>query len=207
MKRQLVCFCEHRFEAELPDAVDLGREPEVEEAILQGDFLAVRCPKCGKLLKPEFPVRIVDPQMEVTLWFIPELDRGAFFRGALTYDIGGADRVAIGYDELAEKMLLRRNRLDDRAVEIVKYYLLNKILQSYEGESEIRILFSHREGETLFFNALGLKEGEVGVLKVSAAMVEKAAGQIEQKRTQEPFDQILKGPYVSVNTLYTEGEE
>ena len=121
MKRRIVCFCEHGFDTDVPDTVDLGKEPEVEQAILDGEFLSIRCPNCGKVLKPEFPVLIEDPQAENSVFLVPELDRSAFFRGSLAYSIREANRVAIGYEELAEKFLLKRYDLDDRVVEIVKY--------------------------------------------------------------------------------------
>ena len=94
MKRHIVCFCEHSFEADIPIAVDLSQEPEVEQAIIDGDFLNVRCPNCGKVLKPEFPVLIEDPQAENSIFFVPELDRGMYFRGSLSYSLREANRGA-----------------------------------------------------------------------------------------------------------------
>ena len=44
--REIVCFCEHRFEAEVPERVDLAEDPAIEEQILGGEFLSVRCPSC-----------------------------------------------------------------------------------------------------------------------------------------------------------------
>jgi hypothetical protein len=204
MKRQLVCFCEHRFEADIPVSIDLSKEPEFEEQIIRGEFLDVRCPKCGKVLKPEFPVFINDPAAENSIFFIPELDRGSFFRGALSYSLRDANRVAIGYEELAEKFLIKRSNLDDRVVEIVKYYLLSKIMEDFKGEGEVKLLFSKIEGDSVLFNALGLREGEVGVLKVPQATVTKIEGQLEEKKTQEPFSEILKAPYISINNLYAD---
>ena len=207
MKRQLVCFCEHAFEAEVPEVVDLGAEPEIEEAIVEGEFLTIRCPGCGKLLKPEYPVRVEGSAGGLSYFLIPELERGTFLRGASQYDLKGAARVVIGYDELAEKIRIKRQGFDDRVIELVKYYLLNKVLEGYEGEREVRILFSRREGETLVFHAMGLKEDEVGVLRVPVGTVEKAAGQLEERQSREPYATILRGPYVSVNTLYREESE
>ncbi|MBN1835954.1 MAG: CpXC domain-containing protein [Spirochaetales bacterium] len=207
MKRKLVCFCEHKFEADIPDRVDLGADPALEEAILQGEFMTVRCPGCGKLLKPEYPVRVEDPAAGLAYFLVPELDRGAYLRGASEYDLEGADRVVIGYDELAEKIRIRRAGLDDRVVELLKYYLLNKILEGEEAEAEgeVRIFFSRTEGQSLVFHAVGLKENEVGVLKVPTELAAKISGQLEERRGQEPYATILRGPYVSVNALY--GEE
>jgi hypothetical protein len=207
VKRKLVCLCEYEFEEDIPESVDLSKEPKLEQAILAGDFLTSRCPNCGKLLKPEFPVLIRDPASEVTLYFVPELDRGPFYRGALSYPIGEVTRVAIGYDELVEKFLIKRAGLDDRVVEVLKYYLLQKALERASEEGDVRILFAALEPQSLVFHAHGLKDGEVGVLRVSRQMAEKAAAQLEDKRRQDPFAQILDGPYVSVNKLMTETPE
>jgi hypothetical protein len=207
MKRRIVCFCEHGFDAEVPDFVDLGMQPEVEQAIIDGEFLSIRCPNCGKVLKPEFPVMIEDPQAENTIFFIPELDRSAFFRGSLAYSLREANRVAIGYEELVEKFLLKRYNLDDRVVEIVKYYLLSKIMEDEGEDKELRILFSRQEGDTVLFNVLGLKKDEVGILKVPAATLAKIASQLEEKKHQEPFSEVLKAPYISINNLFVEGPD
>ena len=205
MKRKLVCFCEHAFETEIPDAVDLGADPALEEAILEGEFMTVRCPGCGKLLKPEYPVRVHDPASELDYFLVPELERNGFLRGSVSYDLKGPERVVIGYDELAEKIRIRRAGFDDRVVELVKYYLLNKVLEGYEEDREVRIFFSRQEGESLVFHAVGLKEDEVGVLRVPVELTGKVAGQLEERGRQEPYATILKGPYVSVNALF--GEE
>jgi len=207
MKRRIVCFCEHAFDAEVPDSVDLGQEPEVEQAIIDGEFLSIRCPNCGKVLKPEFPVLIEDPQAENNIFFVPELDRSAYFRGSLSYSLREANRVAIGYEELVEKFLLKRYNLDDRVVEIVKYYLLSKIMEDEPEDKEMRILFSKQEGDHVLFNVLGLKKDEVGILKVPMSTVEKISSQLPEKKQQEPFSEILKAPYISINNLLVEGSD
>ncbi len=205
MKRKLVCFCEHEFESDVPDSVDLTEQPEARRAILEGDFQTILCPGCGKTLKPEFPVLVREPGR--TLFFVPELDRVAYYRGKLPYPVGEVDRVAIGYDELVEKLRIREAGLDDRVVEVLKYYLLQKVLENYEGEGEVRLLFSGLEPAGLVFHAHGLRDQEVGVLRVSRQMAEKAAEQLESKLRAEPFDQFLAGPYVSINKLATETPE
>ena len=207
MKQRIVCFCEHSFDADVPESVDLAAEPQTEQAIVSGEFLNIRCPNCGKVLKPEFPVYLEDPQAENTIFFVPELDRAAYFRGSLAYSLREANRVAIGYEELVEKFLLKRYNLDDRVVEIVKYYLLSKIMSESAHESEIRILFAKVEEDTVFFNLLGLKENEVGILKVPVQTLNKVSSQLEEKKQQEPFSEILKAPYVSINKLFVEGSD
>ena len=106
-----------------------------------------------------------------------------------------------------EKFLIKRSNLDDRVLEVVKYYLLSKIMEDYSGEKEVRILFSKREADMVIFSVLGLKEDEVGVLKVPMETVHKVESQLEEKKRQEPFSEILKAPYVSINNLYVEGSD
>lgn len=209
MKRSVVCFCESRFEAEIPDEVDLALNPEVEGQIIEGIFQTIRCPDCGKTLKPEFPVHLVDRKGDFDLFFIPELDRGAFFRKALDYSLPEVRRVAIGYEELVEKLLIKRCGLDDRVVEVIKYYLLDKALrESGEQEDrEIRIGFQAQEEAALVFHARGLKEQEVAVLKVPLPMAERIRQSLEERCRREPLSRILEGPYVSVNKLYSEAGE
>jgi hypothetical protein len=105
------------------------------------------------------------------------------------------------------KLRIRDAGLDDRVVEVLKYYLLQKVLEHYEGEGEVRLQFSGPEPAGLVFHVHGLRDQEVGVLRVSRQMADKAAAQLEEKLREEPFAQFLAGPYVSVNKLATETPE
>ena len=135
MKREIVCFCEHRFDADPPEEVDLARSPELEEAILAGSFMTAKCPRCGRLLKPEHPVRVRDAGRGIDLFMIPEEDRREYLHGASPPGSGGgAARVVIGYAELLEALQAVRCGLDARALEVVKYYLLNRALQEVERD-------------------------------------------------------------------------
>lgn len=207
MKRKLVCFCEAEFRADIPDTVDLAKNKKAEEEILQGNFMTARCPACGKTIKPEFPVHLFDSGRKIDIFFIPELDRFPYYRHSLSYQIKDTKRVVIGYEELVEKLLVFKNKLDDRVIEMIKYYLLNKALRDSDSELELRIYFQAREGSSLVFHAAGVKEGRIGVLRVDAGMVEKVGSRLKEKEKQKPFSTILAGPYVSINKLFSEVEE
>ena len=212
MKREVVCFCEHRFDTDPPEEVDLARSPELEEAILMGSFMTAKCPRCGRLLKPEYPTRVRDTGRGIDLFLIPEEDRRDFLHGILPYSTGGAARVVIGYAELVEGLQMARCGLDGRAVEVVKYYLLHRALQDYESADRetldpvvggrLAVLFVRPEGEALVFHVHGLKDDEVAVVKVPRARYEQVLAQLERKLREEPFDRLLQPPYVSINNLY-----
>ncbi len=208
MKRQMVCFCEHRFEADLIDEVDLQRDPQMEEAILAGGFLATKCPRCGRLLKPECPLRVRDAGRGIDLFMVPEEDRREYLRGVLPYSTRGAQRVVIGFAELVEKLQEARAGLDERAVEVLKYYLLNRALEAYETADRVTVLLNRQEGETLVFHLHGLKQEEVAVVRIPRQKHDQALAGLESRLREEPFDRLLKPPYVSINNLYrAEAEE
>ncbi len=152
-KRRVACFCENSFEVDLPQSADLGVDPLVEEQILKGDFMAVTCPSCGKRLTPEFPFHLVGrgspsrPQ-GWDLFLVPEEDRIPFLRGKLEYSPGDPTRVVIGYPELAEKVLIFGQGLDDRVIEIMKYYLLTGAAARAEAEADPALLLPRAGGGT-----------------------------------------------------------
>ena len=194
--RTLTCFCERKFDVNFPELVDLSKNPETEQHILEGTFMSAICPACGKLLKPEFPVKLIGLERGLDLFFIPELDRSTYYRGGLKYKIKDCRRLVIGYAELVEKIKLNEQHLDDEIVEIIKYYLLGKALEDVPEEREIRILFQEIQGEELIFHIQGLKPEEVGILRVSKTMFDKVSAQRQAKKTQEPITEILTPPYV-----------
>ncbi len=208
MKREIVCFCEHRFETDPPDEVDLARSPEMEEAIVMGSFMATKCPRCGRLLKPEYPARVRDDARGIDLFLVPEEDRRDYLRGALPYPTGGSARLVIGYAELVERLQIARCGLDERAIEVVKYYLLRRALQESDADdraARTAVLFARQEGEALVFHVHGLKADEVAVVRVPRAKYEQVLVGLEKRLHEEPFDRLLQPPYVSINNLYRSG--
>ncbi len=196
--KQIPCMCETVVEAEFPEEYDMGNDPSVEPSIFEGTFMSVKCPDCGKILKPEFPVRIFDKSRGIDLFMVPELERTAYLRNKITYP--QANRVVIGYPELVEKLLLYKEQLDDRIVESIKYLLLTKA----ESEEDILIYFHARENADLIFHIHGLKADEVGVSKIPHSLYEKVLKEMDSKKNEYPFNKIITPPYVSVNKLLDE---
>ena len=44
-------------------------------------------------------------------------------------------------------------------------------------------------------------------MKVPMSTVEKIGSQLSEKKQQEPFSDILKAPYISINNLLVEGSD
>jgi hypothetical protein len=202
MKRDITCYCGHEFEADFPEEIDISRQPEVCEQVLSGTFMSVTCEQCGKELKPEFPVYIYDSGDNFELYFIPEIERGAYMSGRSSYAAG---RVAIGFPEFREKCAIYQNKLDDRVVEILKYLLYEKT----EDPESVTIYFESLQGGSLEFRIFGMKESEVGITRVPERLYRKVEAELDKRIQEEPFATITAPPYVSVQkiSIEDEGEE
>lgn len=202
--RRIACFCEKTFEAEMPDAVDLGAEPGIAETILGGDFMAVSCPACGKRLTPEFPcmvslARDIPGAAGRGVLLVPEADRVACLRGRLPQGMAAPARLAIGVPELAEKLRIFSAALDDRAVEIVKYYYLtSSAAGAAAGEKDVSLVFQGEEGGRLVFHITGLADGQIGVARLPRDIYARIEADLAARLGEEPFSVFCEPPYVSL---------
>jgi hypothetical protein len=202
MKRTITCFCENQFEAEIPETIDLAAEPGVRDDVLEGRFMAVSCPLCGKRLTPEFPCRFYGAPGDREIFFVPELDRVTYLMGKLPYEVGSPWRVVIGFPELAEKFRVLLLDLDDRVIEIMKYYLLTRPAQGeVSGGEEVIARFSSADGERLVFQVEGLREGQIAVAKLARDVYGRILTDVEKKVEEDPFKEFCEAPYVSVRRI------
>lgn len=194
--KTITCTCDNVIETDFKDRYNAEEDDTLLDSVLKGDFLSVSCGKCGKLLKPEFPVRIISKEPPLDLYFVPEKERAAVLSGKNTFP--QADRIVVGYPELEEKVLAAVLGLDDRAVEVLKFYLLNKI----DEETEASIYLHEAEGDTLRFRIHGLKKDEIGIVPVNRQLYDKVLSQIGELEESEDLGVVLTPPYVSIHKIY-----
>jgi len=203
--RRIACFCEATFEAELPSAADMSADPEIEELITSGGFMAVTCPACGRRLTPEFPFRLTGVTGFGEIYMVPESERSAYDRGELRAAVGSPGRVAVGFPELAEKVLISGLGLDDRVIEIMKYYLLTGSSGGSDDDQpadrDIDIRYRGRESGRHLFHIVGMKEDEVGVARLAEELYARIASDVATRLTEEPFKDFCAPPWVSLRRL------
>jgi hypothetical protein len=205
--KKITCYCEETFEADIPDEVDLDKNPGAITSIIEGTFMCATCPRCGKTLKPEYPFRLFSTSRGINLYFIPELDRSPYLLGKLEYSIGTPDRVVIGYKELVEKIRIYQENLDDMVIETIKYYLMKKAVETSDNEEpDIDVYFYEKKPGSFIFHIEGLKEKEIAVTEIKKDMYDKIVKDIDQKAKSEPFKDFLTPPYVSIKRIYIENE-
>ncbi len=212
MKRDIVCHCGNTIQQDLPETVDVQAEPQVIQRILEGSFMEVTCDTCGEKLKPDFPVHFKNLEIsgeKLDLEYLPELERTQFFRNKIEIS---AHRVAIGYPELREKMLVSANSLDDRALEVLKFLLVEKAMDKDIKEhsfNDITVILNSVEDNQLVFYLYGLKDEEIAVPRIKMDLYNKVVESLPERLENELYAEIVKPPYVSINkiSLEAEGEE
>jgi hypothetical protein len=201
--RHIACFCETTFDADMPSSADMTGDPEIEQLILDGSFMSVTCPGCGRRLTPEYPFRLSGVRGFGDLFLVPETDRGAYERKRLEYDAGSPGRITVGFPELREKVLIAGLGLDDRVVEIMKYYLLTGSASTGEGEQEkeVGIVYRGKESDRHVFNIMGMKEGEIGVARLAEELYGRIASDVETRVKEDPFLDFCVPPWVSLRKI------
>lgn len=201
--RHIACFCETTFDADLPSSADMSGDPEIEQLILDGSFMSVACPGCGRRLSPEYPFRLTGVKGLGEIFLVPEADRGAWLRGKLEYETGKPSRIVVGFPELVEKVLIASLGLDDRVIEMMKYYLLTGSAPEGAGEQEtdVGIRYRGKEGGRHVFNIVGMKAGEVGVARLAEELYGRIAAGVETRVQEDPFVDFCVPPWVSLRKI------
>jgi hypothetical protein len=204
VKRRIACFCESTFEADIPATADLAADPEVEPAILAGEFMAVTCPTCGKRLTPEFPFRLSGVPEYGELLLVPEGDRVALSRGKLAEAAHVKGRIAVGFAEMAEKLLIARAGLDDRVIEIMKYYLMTSPGSGGEavaGKEDAVVYYRGVAEGRHVFHIVGMRKDEVAVARLGPDVYARIASDVESRVREEPFSDFCVPPWVSLRRV------
>jgi hypothetical protein len=196
--KSITCLCENTFDVDIPDEIDLDSDTAQLGKIRSGGFLSFSCPACGKTLRPEFPIKVKFPSRRLAFFMIPEDERMTFYRGK--YDVPEGYECVIGFPELLDRVRAVADGFDHRAIEIMKYIYLCKAEES-DAKAQPSVFYHGLESDSLSFHIHGLKEGNVAVVKAPRQLYDMTLKDLPAKSTQEPFDAILKPPYVSVNRL------
>lgn len=106
--------------------VDVAKNPELKEQVLSTDLTSFACPKCGYVTEAQYEVLYQDLAHACMIWLQYPNDQGqmTFKRGELDVPKDAPKhfrlRLVSDSNELAEKVRVFDDGLDDRAVELMK---------------------------------------------------------------------------------------
>jgi hypothetical protein len=199
MRRKIPCFCDNTFVVDIPEEIDLDKEPQLVEDILAGNFLNYTCSSCGKKHKPEFNLTVKWVSKNVILEVLPELSRGEFYRRKEDKTPDKKETV-ISYPELSERISMLKDELVIEAVEAIKYYLFVKADESYP-EQDISVWYHTKNGDNLEFHIHGIKDNEVAVMRVPVAVYIKTLNDFTSNPNADPFPALRVRTYCSIQNM------
>jgi hypothetical protein len=211
MKRKIPCLCENTFTVEVPEEIDLDKDPRYLDEIENGGFMNFTCSSCGKLHKPEFPLIVLWPGRNLRLEVIPEQERMGFYRRKGEKQKDDKTETVIGYIELADRLAVIRDGLEPAVIESLKYYLYLKAGET-NPENEINIRYHGKTTEgpdtvsaALEFHIQGLKENSVALTRLPFSLYEKSAEDYKKHPKSELFISLRHKNYLSVQNMMLPG--
>ena len=141
--------CDASGEFELAVDVDAERLPGLREAILDGNFQRIACPRCGARFRvePAFTFTDIERRQYIGVWPIAMREQWQAYaeRTRVAFEAahpnGELDaRAVFGWPALAEKILAAQAGIDDRTLELVKVATLrHRFPDVVPGRRELRL--------------------------------------------------------------------
>jgi len=214
MKRKITCYCDSSFEIDTPTEINLDKNPDYLEEILDGSFFSFVCKKCKKKHKPEYPLKLIWAEKKLNMEVFPEQERSAFYKKESAPIKKGSEaaEVIIGYPEMADRLAVIKEGLNPIVIETIKYYLYLKAEEENQ-EGELNIWFyAKKKGKTakealLEFHIHGLLRDEVAKMQIPFELYEKTLDDYKKNPKAEIYKELKVKNYLSVkNTMRVESD-
>ncbi|NLF20881.1 MAG: hypothetical protein GX588_05675 [Clostridiaceae bacterium] len=145
--------CLNEEEIVIWDLINIGEDPDLEEKVLLKQLQNYECQNCNHLYIIERPMLYIDPANKLLLYYSPahtEITAAENRRadGRLSDELAaqlpqdfGVDlegymlRLLVSYNDLIEKIHIRKNALSDRLLETLKLAILARLNEAAAAEA------------------------------------------------------------------------
>lgn len=152
--------CGAEAEASLAASVNADRRPDLRQAILDGTFQSMACPKCGTQMRLPAHLTYIDmgrhqwilleDAARIEQWREVEAEANALYDQAFGRDAppmqralgeGTPPRLVFGWPAMREKLLAEEAGLDDVVLELLKISVLRNVSSPPLGDAtELRLV-------------------------------------------------------------------
>ena len=198
MKKNINCHCGCIFSINYKEEIDLDKEPEILEDILNGTFMSYNCSACYKKHKPEFKIIILWKSKNLKMQVFPELERGDFYRNK--NDVSVYETV-IGFPEMADRLSVIKDDLEPAVIESIKSHILFKAAENYPNK-DANAWYHCKGPEGIEFHIDGIRQDEVAVMRIPSDIYNKTLDDYKKRPKSSSFSSLRVRSYLSVhNTL------
>ena len=150
--------CNHTQDFLAYDSINISANPELKPLVMSTDLLSFHCENCGYDTFINYGYLYHDPKRVFMVYYEPQPEkhikiahdlRTIYFReeGYVQRKAGYRFRIVPELRDLWEKIFIFEAGLDDRVIELLKYYLQATFLEQYPSAQVERVQF-YVDGET-----------------------------------------------------------
>lgn len=157
-KERIECpYCNHEQVFESYESINLTKNPELKEKIINEELFKMKCEKCGKEALIAFPCLFHDMDKKQLIWLIgdytPE-QKQALDKDLMDSANGDEEklfaesynrRIVSSINELKEKIILMEDDLDDRVIEVLKILCVNEVIGQLMGVTISEVRYNRTE--------------------------------------------------------------
>lgn len=162
-------------------------EPDVREALLDGSFFKKRCPCCGAVIEFIHQVLYVDKKHKFILLIKPRDRFKCNDHEVFQQHVDFRRRYVHSIHEIAEKLRILEDALDDRVIELLKAKLLLRAIRRQQQMHTICYHDIDKQSKTIWFHVE--EEGKPDLIAVMEASYEQLAKTLPLERRQS-FEEI-----------------
>ena len=157
------CHAEQEFT--IYDSVNVSLNPEAKKRLINGELMVFTCDACGCQVEMVYPILYHDMEKKLMIWMEPDgqLTPAEHDKRRVLYDTSLDDsylyRIVSSREELVEKIMIFDDDLDDKPLEMLKYYIRESFLSNGDDPNKTVLNFGGREviekeGEVILINKL-----------------------------------------------------
>jgi len=197
VNKTINCPCGNNIQFEYEAEIDLDKNPDTLESILNGTFMSCTCPFCRKKHKPELNVNISWASKNCNLSVFPELERGEFY--IKKKDTSPFETV-IGFPEMADRIAVIKDSLEPVVIETLKSYILAKAEENYP-DNDVSIWYYCKSSSGIEFHINGLREEETAVMRIPEEMYNKTLEDFKKQPKKPAYASLRVRSYLSIHNL------
>lgn len=140
--------CHRTGRAMVHDIISNDEQPELKGKILEGSFFEYVCPECGTVTPILYPCLYQDRERKYMIHLVDDDQKDNVFED--TEDSDSVCRTVRDPNQLAEKIAILDDNLDDRAIEIAKLYRKIRLEERNPGMKVEALYYQPSEGGARF---------------------------------------------------------
>lgn len=125
-------------------------EPQLREQLLNNMYFQMRCPQCGNLLYFQHPFCYVDKKHQFVILMKSKADITEKDLQLFNDRPNMRKRLVFHFEEIAEKIRIFENELDDRIIEKIK----RSLYQRYKNARVIEFYDMDKQSDTIWFRII-----------------------------------------------------